>query len=173
MTNKEVDRELSKVIERDYEWLLSNVSYNITKGKMSEYNVELLHFIILELYDKEPQYKSQLLKNGKVKYWIITSAGLQLRSSTSPFYRQIRKTRMSVREHPPELFYEAYDPTMWDCYESGMKEIGWYHRHLLTEKYINKLTFNEIHQKYAISKVHLKRDVHDALEMMRKHCKDI
>lgn len=176
MNNEKIDRELGKVIEEWYDWILNEITTKIAKDAMREYGPELLHFVILELYNKSPEYKLKLLKDEKVPYWLLTSSGLQLRSGSSPFYRQIRSNRMSARSGDDTidyLQYEEYDGELYDCFLSAMETLDYYHRCLLEEKYINQLPFTEISRKYQISITHLKRDTYIALEMIRKHCKHI
>jgi len=174
MTNEEVNAQLNKIIDKEYQWMLDNISQNIAKDKMSEYNVELLHFILLELYNKSPEYKIKLMNDDKVKYWVITSAGLQLRSSTSPFYRAVRREKMHARSGAlPEIAFEAYEPEMWDCYQSGMESLSFYYRKLVEEKFLNSMSFDDISKKYQISKVHIKRDLVIAIDLLRNHCKHV
>jgi hypothetical protein len=78
MNNEKIDRELGRVIEEWYEWVLKEITTKIAKDQMREYGPELLHFVILELYNKSPEYKKQLLEDKKVPYWLLTSSGLQL-----------------------------------------------------------------------------------------------
>jgi len=176
MNNEKIDRELGKVISEWYDWVLNEVQTKIARDQMKEYGVELLHFVIIELYNKSPEYKKQLLDDGKVPYWLLTSSGLQLRSGSSPFYRQIRQTRMSVRSGDDSLdtfAYEPYDGDLYECFTSAMENLDYYHRRLLEEKYLNNLTFTDISKKYQIAIHHLKKDTYIALEMIRKHCKHI
>jgi hypothetical protein len=176
MNNEEIDRELGRVIEEWYKWVLNEIQCNIAKDAMREYGPELLHFVILELYNKTPEYKKQLLEDKKVPYWLLSSSGLQLRSGSSPFYRQIRQTRMTARsgdESMDILTYEAYDGEMYECFQQGMENLNFYHRKLLEEKYLNELTFNDISRKYQISVHHIKRDIYIALELIRNQCKHI
>jgi hypothetical protein len=176
MNNEEIDRELGKVIGEWYEWVLKEINTNICKDQMREYGPELLHFVVLELYNKTPEYKKQLLEDKKVPYWLLTSSGLQLRSGSSPFYRQIRSNRMSARSGGEDLGfaeYEPYDGELYDCFISGMDNLDFYHRRLLEEKYFNQLTFTDISRKYQIAINHLKRDIYMALQMIRDHCKHV
>lgn len=173
MNNEEINRELGKVIEEWYKWVLNEINTNICKDQMREYGPELLHFVVLELYNKSPEYKKQLLEDKKVPYWLLTSSGLQLRSGSSPFYRQIRSNRMSARSGGDDLdfiTYEPYDGELYDCFTSAMESLDFYQRHLVQEKYINELSFKEISKKYQISIVHIKSDLYKALELMREHC---
>lgn len=176
MTQEQINRELGRVIEEYYDWLLNEITKNIARDQMSEYGPELLHFIIIELYNKTPEYKLNLLENKKVPWWILTSSGLQLRSGSSPFYKQIRQNRMSARSGDVSLdneIYEAYDPEMYDCFTEGMETLNFYHRTLIQEKYLNELTFKDISAKYQIAIHHIKKDLYIAIQLIRDHCKHV
>lgn len=176
MNNEEIDREIGRVIEKHYKWLLKEIQRNIAKDAMREYGPELLHFVIIELYNKSPEYKQQLLSDNKVQYWVLTSSGLQLRSGSSPFYKQIRENRMSARSGDVSLdneIYEAYDPELYDCFTEGMETLNFYHRTLIQEKYLNELTFKDISVKYQIAIHHIKKDLYIALQLIRDHCKHV
>lgn len=176
MTEEEINKKISDQIEKSYKWLHKEIKTKIAKDQMKEFGTELLHFVILELYNKSPEYKQKLLKDEKVPYWILTSSGLQLRSGSSPFYNQIRKTRMSTRSGDVSLdneVYEPYDPEMYDCFVKGMENLNFYYRKLLEEKYINELSFNAISQKYKITLKHVRRDVYIGILQIRKFCNHI
>jgi hypothetical protein len=176
MNNEEIDRELGRVIGEWYEWVLNEIQRNIAKDAMSEYGPELLHFMIIELYKKSPEYKQKLLDNGKVPYWLLTSSGLQLRSGSSPFYREIRSNRMSARSGGDEMdviSWEPYDGELYDCFTQGMEKLDFYHRRLLEEKYLNEMTFKAIADKYKIHQNHIRKDVYIALQMIRDFCKHV
>lgn len=174
--NEEIDRELGRVIEKHYKWLLKEITTKIAKDQMSEYGPELLHFVIIELYNKSPEYKKQLLSDNKVQYWLLTSSGLQLRSGSSPFYRQIRSNRMSARSGAEDLDFatwEPYDGEMYDCFTQGMEQLDFYHRKLIEEKYLNEMTFKDISNKYQIAQHHIKKDLYIALQLIRDHCQHV
>ena len=133
MTEEEINKKISDQIEKSYKWLHREITTKIAKDQMSEFGTELLHFDILELYNKPLEYKQKLLKDEKVPFWILTSSGLQLRSGSSPFYNQIRKTRMSTRSGDVSLeneVYEPYDPEMYDCFIKGMEHLNFYYHKL-------------------------------------------
>lgn len=176
MNNEEIDRELGRVIEKHYKWLLKEIKTKIAKDAMREYGPELLHFVIIELYNKSPEYKQQLLSDEKVQYWLLTSSGLQLRSGSSPFYRMIRSNRMSARSGGEEMdtvVWEDYDGEMYECFLQAMDQLDFYQRKLVEEKYLNELTFKAISDKYQIHQNHIRKDLFAAIQQMREHCKHV
>jgi hypothetical protein len=179
MTEEELNNKIGQIIERYYDWLKREIKQNIAKDGMSGYAEELLHFIIMELYNKSPEKKQKLLDDNKIPFWILTSSGLQLRSSSSPFYNLIRKNRLQARsgdsdfEEHIEIQDIPYDSEMYDCFKKGMEQLNWYNRKLLEEKFLNQLSFKAISEKYNISTKHLRKDVYIALLEIRKFCKYI
>ena len=147
-----IKNKLNKIIEKKYNWVLNEIKTNICKDQMGEYGTELLHFIILELFNKSPEYKQQLLNDNKVEYWLLTSSGLQLRSGSSPFYRLVRETRTyGVDEEYDSILsnisYEPVDNELYDCFTEAMNNLDYYHKKLVEEKYLNELTFKAISKK--------------------------
>jgi hypothetical protein len=179
MTEAELNNKIGQIIERYYDWLKREIKQNIAKDGMSGYAEELLHFIIMELYNKSPEKKQKLLDDNKIPFWILTSSGLQLRSSSSPFYNLIRRNKLQARsgdldfEEHIDIQDIPYDSEMYDCFKKGMEQLNWYNRKLLEEKFLNQLSFKAISEKYNISTKHLRKDVYIALLEIRKFCKYI
>ena len=179
MTEEELNNKIGQIIEKYYNWLKREIKTNIAKDSMSGYAEELLHFIIMELYNKSPEKKQKLLDDNKIPFWILTSSGLQLRSGSSPFYSLIRKNRLQARsgdldfEEHIDIQDTPYDPEMYDCFKKGMEQLNWYNRKLLEEKFLNQLSFKAISEKYNISTKHLRKDVYIAILEIRKFCKYI
>jgi len=178
MNEEVINRELNKIIGEIYEWVLREIKTNICKDQMREYGEELLHFMIIELFNKSPEYKQQLINDKKVQYWLLTSSGLQLRSSSSPFYRLIRETRGYSDGGEEDgvldlITYEPLDTELYDCFLQAMDNLDFYQRKLVEEKYLNELSFKDISIKYQIGLNHIKADLYKALEKMRIFCKHI
>ena len=75
---------LDAFVNKEYRWIEREVKSNIAYGKMADYADELLQEMILQLYEMKEEKIEELLDNGKLKWYILSGAGLQLRSSTSP-----------------------------------------------------------------------------------------
>ena len=90
MTTKD---RLDAFINKEYRWIEREVKANIAYGRMANYADELIQEMILQLYEMKEERIAELLDNGKLKWYLLSGAGMQLRSSTSPFYLKIRNHR--------------------------------------------------------------------------------
>ena len=180
---KKIEDRLNKWVSEEYEWLLGEISTNIAYGRMSSYASDLLHHIILDLYKMNPAKIEGMLDNGKLKWYVLRGASLQIRSQTSPFYRIHRKEKTYARsglmdsgKYDTET-YELDDPDvgedLYECFKRAMAEIHWYQKTLLEKKIIEGKTYQEIYEYYNISKTHLIRDINEALRDVRLICKNI
>ena len=113
ITNKDLKRRVDEWVQGNYEWLLKEIKTNIAKDQMSQYAYDLTSYLIETLYTMPEEKVSQLLDNGKVGHYLLVGAGMQLRSSTSPFYRTFRKFKMSARE-------DGYRDRDWETFSSGI-----------------------------------------------------
>ena len=85
---------LDEWVRREYKWIGREIRNNIAKGQMADYADDLLQEMMIQLYNMKEEKIAQLLDNGKLKWYVLTGAGMQLRSKTSPFYNRIRKHKM-------------------------------------------------------------------------------
>ena len=175
MSEEDLGRErINQWFNKNYSMLLREVKNNIAKGGMSGYAVELLHITTIQFLTKPIPQQLQMLDDNKIKNYILRSAGLNLRSSTSPFYHQIRKFKMSTRSGAlPDMLYEREyieNTDLWRCFQENFNSMNFYYRELITQKYLNKLTFEDLHKKYGISKASLGSDINKGLRYLRSKC---
>jgi len=81
----EIIRKREKWFRDNYSWLQKEVQHNICKssGPMSGYADELLQISILQVLNKPLEVQNQMMEDGKIGWYILTTAGFHLRSSTS------------------------------------------------------------------------------------------
>jgi hypothetical protein len=177
---KEIKDRLDRWLSENYEYLSTEISTKIAKNKMSEYSDDLLSHMILFIYTQPDEKIEQMLEDDKLGWYMLTGAGMQLRSSTSPFYLKYRKNKMGSRSGIMENYDEGYeidnpDETMdlWECYQLSLNELSWYSRTLLEKKLQDRMSYDEMYKYYEISKTHLVRDVNDSLQQIREFCKDV
>lgn len=174
---------LNKWVSENYQWLDKEISKKIAWGKMNGYSSDLLHHIILDLYKMDEEKIEGMLDNGKLKWYVLSGAGLQLRSQTSPFYKVHRKQKLWARSgmmdngaYDTEV-YEIKNPDneedLYDCFQRAMSQIHWYQKTLLEKKIVEGQTYQEIYEFYNISKTHLIKDINSALDEVRKICRDV
>ena len=174
---------LDKWVNKEYRWIEKEVKANIAYGKMEAYAEDLLQEMFIQLYNMKEEKIEQLLDNGKLKWYFLSGAGMQLRSSTSPFYNRIRKHKMYARENGLEgsdaNIFERIDDTeelstecYYICMQREIENLHWYNKTLLQEYWIQGLHLEDLHQKYKISKAHLTKDLNSAILTIRENCKE-
>ena len=182
------NNKINKYVEEWYGWMLGEVKRNIAKDKMSEYGEDLLHHVILDLYNLPADKITQMIDDDKLRWYVLSGCGLQLRSSTSPFYRIHRREKMQARENYThssdspypgtfrgvgilERVYEPYEhDELYDCFQLAMKGLGFYHRTLIEKHFMEKWSLQRMHEYYNISKKHIVKDINYALDFIREYC---
>ena len=180
MTTKQ---KLDKFFREEYEWILRNVKKNIAYGPMATYANDLVQEMVIQTYGMKEDRIEEMLENGKLKWYILSGSGMQLRSYTSPFWHTHRKQKMSSREFglvgsTSNIFDRIDDTeelsteTLYDCMMREIENLHWYNKTLLNEYWINGMKLDDLHKKYQIGKVHLTRDLNKGILQIREACKD-
>jgi len=182
--NKEEEDKIIRDRDRwfrdNMKWLQHDVKHKIckTSGPMSDYADDLLQVAILQFLKKPLEVQYQMISEEKAGWYILVTATRHIQSSTSPFYSQVRKFKMSVRSGAlPEVSneddlgahpFEGFD--WYQCYKKTSEKMNFYYRALLEDKYMHQLTFDEIRAKYDITKNSLVSDIKLALQYVRCKC---
>jgi len=179
------EQQINKYIAQWYDWLLNEISNNIANGMMSEYREDLLHHIILDTYNLPDAKINQMVTDDKLRWYLLRGAALQLKSSTSPFYRIWRRNKMSSRENYThngenesfngkgilEKIYEPYEMAEWEkCFHNEWENLHWYQKHLLERKFIQKWSYQRMFEHYNISKRHIIKDINETILTLRNKC---
>ena len=160
--------------------------------RITSYNSELwsdlLSFCLTEFLDKKSiDYQYQVaVTNDKLKHYIGRSMSLNLRSKTSPYWSKIRRYTYNTRgtylvdydefdkhEHfqlsDPDLTLEQFNPR--ECMMASLDKIDFYHRQLITDYYLNGMSYKDMHEKYGITLNSIRRDVKKGIALIQQHCK--
>lgn len=177
------EEKVNKWIEENYTWYDKEVRMNIAKGAMAKFADDLVHEMVMSLYNISPEKWDNIENEGAgIKYYLLSSTGLTLRSNTSPFWRKIRRERMNAREQglpgsDSNIFdrgevYEEYDESLYQCFKREMENLHWYQKRIMDEYWFQNMNLDEIREKYGISKRHLVKDLNQAIYDIREACKD-
>jgi hypothetical protein len=150
---------------------------------------DLLMFCIHEFLSKKPiryQFKVAVTDNALPNYF-GRSMSLNLRSSSSPFWHQYRKEGYNSRgtylaETDSKLIQGEYDEIQdmlspatevdpYECMMSAISKLDFYHQPLLTDYYLNGLTYNQMNKKYGIAIRHLRIAVEESIQQLQESCK--
>lgn len=179
MTQQEIDeliKDRDEWFRRNMRWLQGEISYKICKGPMTEYADDLLQVSTLQFLTKPWERQKQMLDDNMIGWYILVSATRNIQSSTSPFYNQVRKFKLSARSGAmPDKSNEDEDELLenqgwYQCFKRELASMDFYHRQLLLDKFEEGLTYDEMHEKYKITKISLTTDVRAAMQIIRCKC---
>lgn len=175
------------------------INYEISKAypkmladerRITSYNYhlysDLLSFVLSEFLSKKSldyQYKVCCI-DKKILNYIGRSMSLNLRSSSSPYWNQIRKQSYNYRgvylaETDDAYVLGQYDEieitedTNYDCMLTQLEKLDFYHKPLVTDYYLNQMTYQQLNKKYNISLNHLKKAIDKGIEIIRTECKKV
>jgi hypothetical protein len=178
MTEEQLNKEINKWFNKNYDSLLYQVKTHICKDGMRMYSEELLSHVILWTLERSHDMKAQMLADNKLENYILRTCGLQLRSSTSPFYREARRFKMSARSGVSEIddildegISSVEGDPQYQCMIREMENMHWYYKKLLEEKWLNGLTLQDMRIKYGITLASLRHDLNLAYDIIRTKCK--
>ena len=114
------------------------------------------------------------------------SMSLHLKSSTSMYWKTHRRDLYNSRDvynaeakreyleefltmNDPDTPIQEMNPR--ECMHHALENLDFYHKALLTDYYINKMTFYKMHLKYGITLDNLRKDVKNGVKLIQKHCK--
>lgn len=166
-------REVNRWIEVNYNRLLENAT-KITHDVSDAGDV--LHICILALLEYPADKQVRLYNEGKLENYITICVNRQWKSATSPYHNQHRKQSQRENEYidwkhdkMENEEMSEYDE-MCDCALRELDNLHFYFRILVQDKYVNGLTYQQMNEKYRISKNSLLKDVKEGLEMLKLKC---
>ena len=169
---------IDKWVTKNYTWFLNEIKTNIAKNQMSQHAEDLAIFMIESIYNLPEEKVGQLLDDDMMGWYLLTGAGRQLRSSTSPFYRIYRKEKSWSREEGIEgshsnYFerpYEPYNDDLYECFVEALDDLHWYQKTILSKHFYEGWTLQQIYEYYNIGKTHLIKDINLAINQIRTKC---
>ncbi len=165
-------------VEGNWEWFHQQISTRIAKGQMNQYALDLSVFMIESIYNLPAEKVEQLLDDDAMGWYLLTGAGIQLRSSTSPFYRIHRRERMSAREDGYEgtlisIFDrpdEPYDDSLYECFKEEYANLFWYDKEIMNKYFYEGWSLQQTYEYYNIPKYSLVSTLNKAINQIRKKC---
>ena len=167
-------------------------SMQISGINFEKYGEDLLAYCLEDfLCNKSLEYQYKVsCQDDKLPNYIGYSMGLQIKSSSSPFWFRYRKEGYNSRgiylaedgsveidpsveigeEMDDEFDSPYYIKNDLDCVRYALEQLHWYDKILIEEYYIKGVTFRDMHKKYNISLNSLKKDIDSALTKIRKIC---
>lgn len=126
-------KEIESYITKDYYNLL-NISKKMTRG--DQLSQDLLHEVILQLYDKEDIVLKSYDDNS-IKYYIVAIMRINYFSKTSPFFYKIRRERIVMNVDITACWDMSYEQEsfeseeLYQLLEEEYCELNWFKKSLL------------------------------------------
>ena len=181
LTQEDKTREINETIKRVYPKMIADFN-RITTYNRKQYE-DLLPFCLAELLGKKSiDYQYQLIcVDKKLANYIGRSMSLNIRSNTSPFWQHYRRETYVSRgvyltdnedlgEYQSDDFdlpIEKQNPR--ECMHYAIEHMDFYHKAIITDYYLNDMTYNELHDKYGITLASLKKAVNTAIKLIQKN----
>lgn len=128
---------------------------------------DLLNDLVVNLLEKDEEYKAGLLERNKVQHWFTTAAKTQVNSKTSPFYYKYKSFQHRTNDYQEWKHIEVDEDTT--DFEKGqeianyirfrLKSYTVYEQTLCTEHIINGKSFSEISREYKINRRYISETV--------------
>jgi RNA polymerase sigma factor (sigma-70 family) len=143
-------KTVENFISENY-YLLLKIAKRITQGH--ELSQDLLHEVILQLYDKQ-EIKLKGYDDNSIKFYITAVMRINWNSKTSPFHYKIRKESAKYDELT-ENFDIADDQENFEreelltILEESYAELSWFHKQLL-DLYLIMGSMNKVSKSMEI-----------------------
>ena len=165
-------KTLNDWITNNYERLHSNACRIVSNPDKAS---DCLHICILSILESQEEKQQMLLDGGKLENFITMCVNIQWKSTTSPYHKHHRKQPQQESEYVEwKHNIEDEERTQYDlscdCIFSELGSLHYYYRILLTDKFIEGLTYQQMNEKYKISKNSLLKDIKVGVQMLKTKC---
>ena len=139
---------------------------------------DLLQDLTICLLEKPKNYQMDLLLKGKVQHWFVSSANIQFKSKTSPYYYKYRKFLDKTCEitdwNSPISSEEEIDrvEVVKDLISKELNTYNVYVRTLTSEHLLGGKSYSQISREYKINRKYIADVVTPAKEEIIKNVKD-
>jgi hypothetical protein len=159
--------KVEEYIKNNY-YILLGISKKITKG--NELHQELLHEVIVQLYEKKVINLKQY-DDDSIRYYITAVLRINWYSKTSPFYYKIRKERATYTELTFDMSYtteqESFEKQeLFDILEREFTELDWFRKSLM-EMYLTLGSLKKVSQKTTIPLSSISRYIKESKEQIK------
>jgi DNA-directed RNA polymerase specialized sigma24 family protein len=161
------------LITRNYYQLLG-IAKKITK-KDEETSRELLHEVVLQLYQKDKIILKQY-NDDSIKYYITSIMRVNYYSSTSPYHYRIRKERLKYSELTEAMNMETEQETfeseqLFQILEEQYSELDWFRKSIL-DLYLTLNSLKAVSRKTTIPLTSISRYIREGKEQIKNNVID-
>jgi DNA-directed RNA polymerase specialized sigma24 family protein len=144
---------------------------------------DLLQDLAICLLEKPNHYQMSLLLNGKVQHWFVSSANIQFKSKTSPYYYKYRKFLDKTCEitdwNSPISSEEEADrvEVVKDLISEALNTYNVYVRTLTSEHLLGGKSYSQISREYKINRKYIADTITPAkqeiIKKVQEQCKQL
>ena len=138
---------------------------------------DLLQDLTISLLEKPNHYQMNLLLNGKVQHWFVSSASIQFKSTTSPYFYKYRKfldKTCELTDWNSPITQENEIDRVEVVKELISKELNTYNvyvKTLTSEHLLGGKSYSQISREYKINRKYIADIVTPAKEEIVKKVK--
>ena len=139
---------------------------------------DLLQDLTISLLEKPKHYQMDLLLKGKVQHWFVSSASIQFKSSTSPYFYKYKKflnKTCELTDYNSPLIQEEEADRVEVVKELISKELNTYNvyvKTLTSEHLLGGKSYSQISREYKINRKYIADVVTPAKEEIVKKVKE-
>jgi len=165
--------EIHNWFNANYDHLRREVRTKIANGQMSGYADDLLQLVIEYFLNKPEEQQMQMLRDNKIKNFIVRTAALQIKSGSSPFFRKFREYYTKNGYLAPAIHdVSPIEPefNIIDCIEQEMKNLNWYENRLIQLRFFEGMSMRKIIKKYGLPKNTMSAEYEKVFDKLRCAC---
>lgn len=160
-------------INANYDHLRSEFKSKIATGQMAGYSDDLLQLVIEYFLNKPEEQQMQMLRDNKIKNFIVRTAAFQIKSGSSPFFRKFREYYrrngyLQASKHEGGIVEPEFD--MIGCIEEEMKNLNWYENRLIQLRFFEGMSMRQIIKKYNLPKNTMSSEYEKVFDKIRCAC---
>ncbi len=133
---------------------------------------DLLSDLVVSLLEKPSEYQQDLLNKNKVDHWFTSSAMMQYKSASSPFFYKYKSFNMRTNEFEEWRHPQDYDSDgdvsqserVIQYIKSLLETYNVYVRTLATEHILHQKSFSAIGREYGVNRAYVSKLVSPARE---------
>lgn len=166
-----MNKQVEEYITKHYYDLLA-IAKKICKGH-EQWSGDLLHFIILELYDKE-EIKLKTFDSNSIKYYITAIMRINFHSKTSPWhYKFMRefKRMNDINDAVINISVEQEEfesELMMEIMEIEYAELSWFHKSVF-DLYMELESLKKVANKTNIPLTSISRYIKEAKQQVKNN----
>ena len=168
-----MNKDIENYIANNY-YTIYNIALKMTK--QDPLTKDLLHEVILQLYDKQVITLKDYDDNS-IKYYIVAVLRINYFSKTSPFHYRIRRERQLMNVDVATCWDISYEQQefeterIYQLLEENYAELDWFKKSLLDMYLSLNSSMNAVSRKTNIPKTSISRYINEIRKIIKEDIK--